>query len=265
MLQEVSGPQDSRVHYIDQIQELIDRVSQSATGKRFGCYSHTPYWKAEFIMHPNILGPVNMRLMTLSKYRIQDATRHQLPRQENNFFERPFYFQRALLETRIATVDEREVALINTHFDAWGAGTGLMQKQIDRSLQILEALDQEGIPWVFGGDLNLLPPDGGRQRLKIAANNAGVYEEATALVTLYDKYRGVPAIDDLKGENAQAWFTHFPNDPLIKSPDRTIDYLFYSAQWSPENTFVRQGRTWKVSDHLPVGGTFSLQAAEQDD
>ncbi|MGI9237875.1 MAG: endonuclease/exonuclease/phosphatase family protein, partial [Woeseiaceae bacterium] len=155
LLQEINGADDSRTHYTDHTGELLERLPAD----RYPCRSDTSYWKAEFIFHPDVLGPVNMQLLTLSKYRIEKSIRHQLPRKANNFLVRPFDFQRALLETHIATDDDQSVALINTHYEAWGAGTGIMEKQVARTQALLNSLDAENTPWVLGGDLNLLPPD----------------------------------------------------------------------------------------------------------
>ena len=250
LLQEVNGGDDSRTHYIDQVTELLARLP----GDMYPCQSETPYWKAEFIVHPNILGPVNMQLLTLSKYRITRSVRHQLPRIARNFLLEPFHFQRALLESHIATDQGHSLALLNTHFDAWGEGTDIMRRQIARTESILGRLDKEQTPWILGGDLNLLPPDNNRQRTSILAAGTGDYSEIPELAPLYEKYRGVPSLEQLATEDSSAWYTHFPNDPTVPGPDRTIDYLFYSDQWNLVDAWVRQEDTLQISDHLPVIG-----------
>ncbi len=254
LIQEINTGADSRTHYVDQVGALLDRLGRQT----FPCYADTPYWQAEYILHPNIMGPVDMRLLTLSRHRIESATRHQLPRPEINPVERPFYFQRAILETRHARSDGSSIAMLNTHFEAWGAGTGVMQRQVAHTLQILESLDAGGVPWMLGGDLNLLPPDEQRQRTRIGLAQTGVYDEEPAIRPLYDNYGAIPSLENLLGENESAWFTHMPNDPTVSAPDRTIDYIFYSDQWRLDSAKVLQGSSWKVSDHLPMVGSFSL-------
>lgn len=254
LLQEINGGDDSRTHYIDHTIELLNRLPD----EHFPCRSEAPYWKAEFVFHPEILGPVNMKLLTLSKYRITKSVRHQLPRKPRNFLVAPFHFQRALLESHIATDNDHTVAVINTHYDAWGAGTSIMSRQIARTEELLESLDSEGVPWVFGGDLNLLPPDDNRQRQKIAAARTGNYDETPQISPLYDKYRGIPALHHLTSTEPQAWYTHFPNDPTVTEPDRTIDYQFYSDQWSLDDAYVLQKETLEISDHLPVVGIYAF-------
>ena len=256
LLQEVNGGDDSRTHYIDQVTELLARLP----GDMYPCQSETPYWKAEFIFHPNILGPVNMQLLTLSKYRITRSVRHQLPRIARNFLLEPFHFQRALLESHIATDQGHSLALLNTHFDAWGEGTDIMRRQIARTESILGRLDKEQTPWILGGDLNLLPPDNNRQRTSILAAGTGDYSEIPELAPLYEKYRGVPSLEQLATEDSSAWYTHFPNDPTVPGPDRTIDYQFYSDQWNLVDAWVRQEDTLRISDHLPVIGIYSFDS-----
>ena len=258
MLQEINTGADSRTHSYDQIEALVTRLGKET----FPCLADSSYWKAEYILHPNIMGPVDMRLLTLSRYRMESATRHQLPRPQINALERPFYFQRAVLETRHPTVNGNDFAMLNTHFEAWGAGTGVMQKQVGRTMELLEALDIGQIPWVLGGDLNLLPPDEQRQRTQISLAQTGEYDEEPAIRLLYDRYGAIPSRADLLSENASEWYTHIPNDPTVSVPDRTIDYLFYSDQWGLESAKIMHGTAWEVSDHLPVVGMFSMSAED---
>ena len=254
LLQEMNGADDSRTYYIDLLEELRSRLPADD----YACYTQAPYWQAEFIFHPQILGPVDMRLVTLSRYRITTALRHQLPRPERHSLVRPFHFQRALLEARIAAVDGSSLAVINTHFEAWAAGTGIMEQQVASTAAVLQSLDSESIPWVLGGDLNLLPPDDNRQRRRIHAARTGRYDENPQIQALYQRYRAVPDRQALLSDNASAWYTFFPNDPTVNGPDRTIDYLFFSEQWSLDDAQVLQQGTLNISDHLPVIGVYSL-------
>ena len=256
LLQEMNGADDSRTYYIDLLDELRSRLPADD----YACHTQAPYWQAEFIFHPQILGPVDMRLVTLSRYRITTALRHQLPRPERHSLVRPFHFQRALLEARIEAVDGSSLAVINTHFEAWAAGTGIMEQQVASTEALLQSLDSESIPWVLGGDLNLLPPDDNRQRRRILAARTGRYDENPQIHALYQRYRAVPDLHELLSDNASAWYTFFPNDPTVSGPDRTIDYLFFSEQWSLDDAQVLQHGTLSISDHLPVIGVYSLAA-----
>lgn len=254
LLQEINGEDDSRTYYTEQSAELLSRLPDGL----YPCHSEAPYWKAEYIFHPDVLGPVNMKLLTLSKYRIEKSVRHQLPRKPRNFLVTPFHFQRALLESHISASNDQTVAVINTHYDAWGAGTGIMERQIAKTEALLQSLDNEGTPWVLGGDLNLLPPDNNRQRQRILAAGTGDYDENPQIKPLYQKYRGIPSLRHLTSNDPRAWYTHFPNDPTATGPDRTIDYLFYSDQWSLDDAYIMQEEALQISDHLPVVGVYSF-------
>lgn len=253
LIQEINDASDSRTHYYDQISALQQQLGEQA----FPCESSAYYWQADFIPHLKIAGAVGMKLLTLSRHPIVHSQRYQLPRMPMDPVSRRFYFQRALLETHVQ-VGDTAVALLNTHYDAWGEGTNVMRGQVAVTRARLEALDAADIPWVLGGDFNLLPPDGDRQRARIEATGTGVFDKDTAITPLYQHYGAIPSLENLLSEGEPDWYTHFSNDPRVSGPDRTIDYLFYSRQWRLEKSYVRQHDTLDVSDHLPVVGVFSL-------
>lgn len=251
MLQELNDADDGRTHFIDQLSELQRRLGNSA----YPCDSSAYYWKAGLVPHPMIMGPVSMKLVTLSRYALEGGRRYQLPRMENDPVTRHFYFQRAIHEVRLkSATGAQELALLNTHFDAWGHGSDLMDRQVAAALSITERLDAQAVPWILAGDFNLLPPDGGLQWQRLRQ----YYDSVSALQPLYQRYSGVPSIESLTGPEAASWFTHFPNDPQVSGPDRTIDYLFYSPQLSLIQAYVRQRDTLNISDHLPLVGVFAL-------
>lgn len=250
LLQEINDADDSRTHYIDQLPELQRRLGDLA----FPCLASAHYWKAGWIPHPHILGPVSMQLVTLSRYRLAAARRYQLPRMDKDPLTRHFYFQRALLDARLQTDAGAEVAVLNTHFDAWGKGSPVMAAQVARVVTVLDELEQRGIPWLLGGDFNLLPPDDGRQWQRLRQH----YDRPSPLLPLYRRFGAIPSLADLNGAGAARWYTHFPNDPAVTAPDRTIDYLFYSRQWQRLRGDVLREEALTLSDHLPVLGEFAL-------
>lgn len=254
MLQEVNDEYDSRTYFVDQAAALQQRLGSQA----YPCQVSARYWQAGLVLHPNVLGAVSMNLVTLSRYPIAQARRHQLPQMENDPLTTRFYFQRALLESWLATESGKPIALLNTHFDAWGEGSGLMQKQVGTSLSVIDSLERQSIPWILGGDLNLLPDDENRQWTRLTKVHGQGFDEQTAVAAFSDRFREIPSIEDLTGDHPEQWYTHFPNDPSVSSPDRTLDYLFYSDQWTLKKAYVRNRDTLDVSDHLPVIGVFGL-------
>lgn len=261
MLQEINDEGDSRTHGVDQVAALQERLADAA----YPCRADAHYWQAGYVLHPKVLGSVSMKLTTLSRYPLHSARRHQLPLMDNDAVTQRFYFQRALLETHITAPSGQSVALINTHFDAWGAGSNLMQRQVATTQALLSELDNSNTPWILGGDFNSLPPDGQQQWQRLEHDGVGEYDKDTALKPFYDHYGAVPALDKLTQSSADEvakWHTHFSNDPRVTAPDRTIDYLFYSRNWRADDARVRQHDTLDVSDHLPVVASFSLVTSE---
>lgn len=258
LLQEINGGPDGRTHRIDQLSELASRLPAG----RYPCQADATYWRAPLVPHPDVMTAVDMRLQTLSRYSISAATRVQLPRPQMSALERPFNLQRALLVTTLPGPGEQRFAAINTHFEAWAAGTGVMAKQVAATQALLEGLESAGTPWVLGGDLNLLPADGGRQRTRLIDAGMGTYDDPPPIQAFYDAHGAVPSVDDLAADEP-AWFTHYPNDPTVDAPDRTIDYLFYSRRLARRSAYVIHGDALPLSDHLPVVGTFELAPAAQ--
>lgn len=263
LLQEMADG-DVRSHYTSQLSLLLDRL-----GGLFPCHAATDYWRIRFMPHPRFLGPVGLQLATLSKYKMNASVRYQLPLMPMDFFSQKFYFRRAILETHLSVarpaenpiVAPRSLALLNTHLDAWGGGSGIMPKQIGLAMDVVMELGKQNTPWVMGGDFNLLPPDGGLQRDRIHGAGTGAFDTDTAIKPFYDKFNAVPALDQLIGDESQVapWYTHFPNNPKVSGPDRTIDYLFSSSQLKVIESYIRQHDTLEISDHLPVVATYLYQ------
>ena len=80
----------------------------------------------------------------------------------------------------------------------------------------------------------------------------------TELRALFERYPVVPGKVETEGPDAAAWFTHFPNDPRVGEPDRTIDYIFFSPDITLGARHVRQHDTRTLSDHFPIVAEFEL-------
>jgi len=214
------------------------------------CHTSAFYWKAAFIPHPRIMGKTGMKLTILSKYKIEKAFRHQLALIPGNPIIQQFHLKRAVLDVRMPMENTRDFVVLNTHLDAFAQGTNTLQKQVQQINSILEKLNTSGFTWIIGGDFNLLPPGKAYNLLKDESKTA--YKTNTEIQPLFEKYKVVPSYDEVNGPDYQKWFTHFPNDPSIKMPDKTIDYVFLSNNIQLERHFIRQYDTLDISDHLPL-------------
>ncbi|MCB0259556.1 MAG: endonuclease/exonuclease/phosphatase family protein [Calditrichaeota bacterium] len=253
ILQEMNE-NDQRTDREDQLARLLALLPEA-----YRCHTSAFYWKADFVPHPRIWGPAGMKLSTISKYQISEATRYQLPLFPKDVFTRQFYFKRAVLAARLPVQGGKDVYVLNTHLDAFAKGNDIMTRQVEKVDEILSALDREGYPWVIGGDFNIMPPGLNPERLP--DYQKPYYRELTELALLYDRYSAIPAREELQGPNFREWYTHNANNPQVTAPDKTIDYFFYSRNLQRLNAYVRQHDTLEISDHLPLIAVFKLPEA----
>lgn len=240
--------------YQDQLALLQERLRDL-----YPCSTQAFYWKAAFVPHPQILGSVGMQLGTLSRFQISRSERLQLPKMPADPISRQFNLKRALLVSHLPIRGSGELAVINTHLDAFAQGNDTMQRQVAMTRSLLDQLQAEGTPWVLGGDFNLLPPG---QYVRLPASQRSWYSPDSELQNLAELFAMVPALHDANGNEQARWYTHSPNDPSVSGPDRTLDYLFYSPQLILLDAHVRQQDTLRISDHLPVVARLLLPAQE---
>ncbi|CAD5107589.1 endonuclease/exonuclease/phosphatase family protein [Zestomonas carbonaria] len=238
--------------YQDQLALLNERISDL-----YPCSTQAFYWQAAFVPHPKILGSVGMKLATLSRFRIERAERLQLPQLPADPLSRQFGLKRALQLNYLPVRGGGRLAVINTHLDSFVQGDDTLRRQVEMSRDLLDRLEAEKTPWVFGGDLELLPP-GQYQRLDLRQRAGYSADGEQALLT--ERYPVIPSQSESGGSGQAAWYTHFPNDPRVQAPDRTLDYLFHSSQLIRLDANVRQRDTLQISDHLPLIGRFLLPA-----
>jgi len=241
LLQEVDDGAD-RTDNEDQLQNLLKLLPEE-----YSSHSSTFYWQAAFAPHPHIMGSVGMKLSVISKYRIESATRYQLALKPDNWFVKQFDLKRAVLEVRIPREQGKDLLVFNTHLTAFAFGSDVRSRQVEEIQSILKETSGEGYPWVIGGDFNLQPPG-------IEAEGNG----GEVIKPLFDNYQAVPGYEEVNGPSPEVWYTHFPNDPEIREPNKTIDYFFLSNNLTLGEHYVRQEGTLDISDHLPVVAKISL-------
>ncbi|MGO4004649.1 endonuclease/exonuclease/phosphatase family protein [Pseudomonas fluorescens] len=239
--------------YQDQLKLLRERVADI-----YPCSTSAFDWKADFVPDPHIVGSVGRQLATLSRYKIESAERLQLPEQPGNLISRQFQPKNALLVSYLGQSDGGQVAVLNTHLDRAVQPDDTLQHQVVAVAKVLDQYEARGTPWLIGGDFNLLPLG---QFQRLPAEQRTPYSADSALHLLWDKYPMIPTNNEASGINRERWLTHYPNDPGLNGPDRTVDYLFYSSRIKRVEAEVRQDDTLRISDHLPVIARFLLPAA----
>ncbi|WP_437881717.1 endonuclease/exonuclease/phosphatase family protein [Pseudomonas sp. LRF_L74] len=233
-------------HYQNQLQLLKQRLSDL-----YPCSSEAFYWRASFVPYPKIWGSVGTKLATLSRFRIERAERLQLPRASNNWLARPFAPRHSLLVSYLSLRNGRELAVINTRFADPLPQSNAALRQVAMTRGLLDQLENQDTPWLLGGDLNLLPPG---QYHRLAEPQRLRFQPRSELAPLLV----YPVIPTSEEADQSRWFTRFPNDPAVRGPDRTVDYLLYSPALSRLDGYVRRRDTREISDHLPLVGRLLL-------
>ncbi|SCY82253.1 endonuclease/exonuclease/phosphatase family protein [Desulfoluna spongiiphila] len=213
------------------------------------------YWKARYVPHPKIMGAVGMKLVIFSRYRITASTRIALPRAGGNFFTERLNLQRCLLTAELPVAGGGRLALINLHLEAFPVTPDLLARQLGAVDQAMRVFERQGAPVIAGGDFNLLPPG---QYDTLAEDQRTLFNPAGEMTPLFARYTVIPGPSDTDPGGPAPHYTHFPNDPGIQGPDRTLDYLVCSRQFVMESTGVRSRDTLHISDHLPVVATLTV-------
>ncbi|MFZ5877828.1 MAG: endonuclease/exonuclease/phosphatase family protein [Chloroflexota bacterium] len=244
LIQEIDNGAE-RTYYEDQLARL------SAMLPEYSCVTSAFDWKSAYVPHPRIHGSVGWKVAILSKYQISAAERIQLSTVDKSFLENQFKIQPAILKAMMPMTDGGEFAALTLHLDLYVPGTNAKDLQLAEIDQTLKELDAANIPWVLGGDFNLLPfDDAAYARLQTAQQR--YYNPKSELKFLTDHYAVVPTLEETNGVDFANWLTRWPNDPSIPAPDRTLDYFFFSHLLSVGEHSVRMADTLHISDHLPV-------------
>lgn len=251
LLQEVDDNAKASA-YQDQLKLLQERLTDL-----YPCSTQAYDWKADFVPSPHIFGSVGRKLATLSRYQIEHAERLQLPLPASNFISRQFQPRDAMLLSYLPLSDGGQMAVLNTHLERAEHPGDTQPRQVAAIAKVLDKLEGRGTPWLIGGDFNLLPLG---QYRRLDENQRAPYSADSPLHLLWDKYPMIPSNTQASGIDRAHWLTHYPNDPTLDGPDRTVDYLFHSPRLKRVESRVRQDDTLRISDHLPVLARFLLPA-----
>lgn len=250
LIQEIDDGAE-RTYYEDQMARLTEMLPE------YPCYTSVFDWKSAFVPHPRILGSVGWKVAILSKYKISEAERIQLSTASKSFLEDQFKIQPAILKAMMPTSDGGQLAALTLHLDLYVPGTDAKDIQLAETDKVLSELDAAGIPWVLGGDFNLLPYDDAAYQ-RLAPEQKKYYNPESEIKFLTDKYQVIPTTEETNGADFAKWLTRWPNDPSIPGPDRTLDYFFLPNNLEINAHYVRMEDTLHISDHLPVIVEFQI-------
>lgn len=250
LLQEVDE-NAKRTDYQDQLEALLLLLPE-----HYRAHTSAWYWQAAFVPHPRIMGRVGMKLSVISKYKMRQAWRYQLALIPQNWYMQQFNIKRALQEVRFPVRGGQDISIFNTHLSAFSQNTNTLERQVEQVYQQLKASENKGRNFIIGGDFNLLPNDAAYKRL--GKVEQAYYNPETELKKLLRAYPSVPSQATMQSQDYAKHYTMFPNGSSGKSPDRTIDYLFYSPRLELGTHEVLQENTLHISDHLPIVAEFRL-------
>ena len=249
--------QSKRSSYIDQVQWLLDN-----TGMNYGVYASK--WKSQIILADGI-GRVDAGNLILSKWKLEDAKRHQLPlRGDQDGLTQLFYLRRNVITAKVDMPGTPFFA-VNAHLTAF-ATDDTKQKHISGFKTILDDIVASGFNFVAGGDLNAIPPNATKTNYCFDDQcNPGDYnpddkkggcdftQEISWLNDLYGKYEPAITLEEY-GMKESKHYTHSPGDKLLL--DRKLDYLWTNTSWT--NAATHQDAT-TLSDHIPVTASWSVE------
>lgn len=249
LLQEVDRGSD-RTARIDQHLAMVESLD-------YPCDVSAAYFRNPFVPHPphEPLGRVDMHLTALSRYRIDAASRWQLPLLRESWLRQQFNLRRALLQLDLPRVAGGAMRLFSTHLSAFSHGDGTLPRQVGHLLEHIARADADAVPWLLAGDFNALPPGDPPARLGEAAK---LYpEHRSPVAVLFEAYQSaIPA--EAHRQEPERYRTLLP--PGSDQADRAIDHVFVTPGTRILDAQVL-GHVTDASDHLPILVTLEVPRA----
>ena len=207
---------------------------------------------------------------------------HRLELDDANGTSQHFYLKHNVLTAELLVPGHDDLWVVATHAEAYSQD-GTKKLHIDQFKDAMDALVEDGMRVVGGGDLNALPP--GSDKTVGFADSVCVNEDFQAddysaetdwLDALYADYQPAVGLADYEANNA-CHFTHTTTDDGEGGFwNRKLDYLFTNTSFIPGSTVTHQGPnpdpdlattcvsssqgidTMPLSDHAPIETTWEV-------
>lgn len=142
---------------------------------------------------------------------------------------------------------------MNSHLEPFIQDGSVKKQEIDFLKNHFLGLDST--PWIFGADMNMLPPGFFDQ---LPAHEQIWYQPEVDVGPLYDMFPTLPTLGGLTGSDFLLNRSHYPNRPLATGLDKTIDFIFHSPLLQVDSFHIRQNDCLHISDHMPLIARFTL-------
>lgn len=123
----------------------------------FGDYSsvYASNFHSAYLLYPfnDPIGKTEAGIVTMSKYKIQNAERYKLPIDES-FPTKFFDLDRCFMITRYKVSEGKELVIINVHLSAYDEGGVYRKKQLELLNKVLKEEREKGNYVIAGGDFN---------------------------------------------------------------------------------------------------------------
>jgi len=244
LFQEIDRDSD-RTGGVDQHRELLARL-------HYPCHATAPYHRVPYVPSPDHehMGRVDMHLAVLSRVRLDEARRHQLPLLDEPWWRRLFNLRRAVLEVQVPVQGGPDLALLDTHLSAFSHGDGTLPRQIEAVRRLALRTRDAGRAVVLAGDFNALPPGDDPTRLPPADHVLYQVEgdQDSPITPLYQDL--VPALPlEAIRRRPERSYTYAPYG--LGRVDRMIDHVFTAGPVEVHDVSVQQDRH-DISDHMPI-------------
>ncbi|MBS1686054.1 MAG: endonuclease/exonuclease/phosphatase family protein [Bacteroidetes bacterium] len=157
----------------------VDEVAGIASSAPDHNYAFAVNFDVKYLPFPlepwkDKIGPVYGGLLSLSRFMPEETQRISLPGIPD-WPKKIFYLERCLMMQRFKLPNDKELVVVNTHFEAYDDGS-VKKEQMALTKKLLEAEYAKGNYVVLGGDWNIAPPDFNVKKWEKEPNYDKLYE-----------------------------------------------------------------------------------------